>query len=122
VFSFDNTDLLTVVPSSTSNTTGLALRYHDRGYWSGRAGYEWTGTHQPGYLIVPQSNNRAFADVWLTPKPWLSISNELSVTLQNAFAAIPLLRSDGTGADGNFQRYNHFYLETLSANFRPVSE
>lgn len=122
VFSFDNTDLLTVVPSSTSNTTGLALRHHDQGYWSGRAGYEWTGTNHPGYLIVPQSNNRAFADVWLTPKPWLSFGNELSVTVQNAFPAIALLRSDGTGLDGDFQRRNRFYLETLSANLRPVPE
>src|SRR5271165_908381 len=76
LYSVDNTDLLTVVPSSSSNTTGLALRYHDRDLWSARAGYEWTGTHHPGYLIVPQSNNRAFADIWLTPAQWLVFSND----------------------------------------------
>ena len=48
--------------------------------------------------------------------------DELSVTLQNAFAAVPLLRSDGNGLSSDFQRYNHFYLETLSATFRPLPE
>jgi predicted CXXCH cytochrome family protein len=117
VYSFDNTDLQTVVPSSFSNTTGLALRYHDRGYWSARAGYEWTGTHQPGYLLVPQSNNRMFADVWLTPTKWLVFSNDTSVILQNAFPAIAL-----PNMPGDFQRSDRFYFETLSANFRFVPD
>jgi len=115
VYSADNTDLQTVVPSSFSNTTGLALRYHDRGLWSARAGYEWTGTHQPGFLIVPQSNNRAFADVWLTPTKWLVFSNDTSVILQNAFPAIAL-----PNTPGDFQRSDRFYFETISANFRFV--
>ncbi len=114
-YSFDNTDLLTVVPSSFSNTTGLALRYHDRGHWSARAGYEWTGTHDPGYLIVPQSNNRTFADVWLTPTKWLVFSNDINVIIQNAFPAIPLPNTPGV-----FQRRNRFYTETASATFRFV--
>jgi predicted CXXCH cytochrome family protein len=120
IYSIDNTDLLTVVPSSFSNTTGLALRYHDHNYWSARAGYEWTGTHQPGYLIVPQSNNRMFADVWLTPAKWLVFSNDLSIIWQNAFPAIPLVRADGTGASGDFQRNNRYYFETASATLRFV--
>jgi predicted CXXCH cytochrome family protein len=120
IYSIDNTDLLTVVPSSFSNTTGLALRYHDRGLWSARAGYEWTGTHNPGYLIVPQSNNRTFADVWLTPVQWLVLSNDTSIIVQNAFPAISLLRSDGTGLSGDFQRRNRFYINTLSATLRFV--
>ncbi len=119
-YSFNNTDLLGVVPSSFSNTAGLALRYHDHGHWSGRAGYEWTGTHNPGYLTVPRSNNRAFADVWLTPTKWLTFSNETNVIVQNAFRAIPLLRADETGLDGNFQRRNRFYFETVSARARVV--
>jgi hypothetical protein len=98
VYSIDNTDLLTVVPFSSTNTTGLALRYHDANYWSARAGYEWTGTTNPGYLIVPQSNNRVFADVWLTPKKWLVFSNEFSAILQNAFPAIPLVRDEAPAA------------------------
>lgn len=120
IYSINNTDLLTVVPSSFSNTTGLALRYQDRSYWSARAGYEWTGTHHPGYLIVPQSNNRIFSDVWVTPKPWLVFSNDTSILVQNAFPAIPLLRADGSGLSGDFQRRNRIYINTLSATFRYV--
>jgi predicted CXXCH cytochrome family protein len=120
VYSFDNTDLLTVVPSSFSNTTGLALRYHDRGHWSARVGYEWTGTHHPGYLIVPQSNNRTFAHVTLTPIHWLVFTNDTSIIVHNAFPAIPLLRADGTGLPGDFQRRNRFYVNTASATLRFV--
>ena len=42
--------------------------------WSARAGYEWTGTHDPGYLIVPQSNNRSLRELWsyTRPKSWFS--------------------------------------------------
>ncbi len=115
VYSFDNTDLLRVVPSSTSNTTGLALRYQDRGHWSARAGYEWTGTHNPGYLIIPQSNNRTFADVTLTPVNRLIFSNDLSIIVQNAFPAIPLPNIAGV-----FQRRNRFYTDTASATLRLV--
>lgn len=139
-YSVDNTDLLGVVPSSSSNTTGLALRYHDQGYWSARAGYEWTGTHQPGYLIVPQSNNRAFVGVWLTPVKWLVLSNDLNVTVQNAFSAVPLPNTPNAvppspptpltqsfgffiaGLPPTFQRRDRFYTETLSATFRPAPD
>jgi predicted CXXCH cytochrome family protein len=115
IYSIDNTDLLKVVPSSFSNTTGLALRYHDRGLWSARAGYEWTGTHDPGYLVVPGSNNRIFSNVTLTPYKWLVFANDTSVIVQNAFPSIPLLRPDGSGIPGDFQRRNRFYYETASA-------
>jgi len=121
-YSINNTDLLTVVPSTFSNTTGLALRYHDQDHWSARAGYEWTGTHDPGYLIVPQSNNRVFADLTYTPSRWLIVTNDTSVILQNAFPAIATLRADGNGVDGNFQRRNHFYYETLSGTFPVLPE
>jgi predicted CXXCH cytochrome family protein len=120
VYSINNTDLLTVVPSSFSNTAGLALRYHDRGRWSARGGYEWTGTHHPGYLIVPQSNNRASADVTFTPVHWLVFVNDTSIIVRNAFPTIPLLRSDGNGLSGNFQRRNRFYTDTASATLRFV--
>jgi predicted CXXCH cytochrome family protein len=115
LYSIDNTDLSYVVPSSTSNTTGLAGRYHDRGFWSARAGYEWTGTHDPGYLIVPENNNRVFGDVTLTPVHWLVFANDISIIIQNGSPAIPLLRADGTGDVGNFQRRNRFYFETATA-------
>jgi predicted CXXCH cytochrome family protein len=134
VYSIDNTDLLTVVPSSFSNTAGLALRYHDRGYWTARAGYEWIGTHNPGYLLVPRSDNRVFTDVWFTPSPKISLSNDFSVIVQNAFPAVPLPTTDfsapaaaGFGTDiaglpPTFQRRDRFYFETLSATFRLVPE
>jgi predicted CXXCH cytochrome family protein len=115
VYSIDNTDLLTVVPSSFSNTLGLAVRYHDRSLWSARAGYEWTGTHEPGYLVVPRSNNRIFAYATLTPKTWLTFANDLSIVVQNAFPAIPL-----PNTPGDFQRRNRFYFDTLNATFRIV--
>jgi hypothetical protein len=38
--------------------------------------------------------------------------------MQNAFPAIPLLRSDGTGLPGDFQRRDRFYVETASATLR----
>jgi len=124
IYSIDNTDLQYVVPSSFSNTTGMALRYHDRGLWSARAGYEWTGTHDPGYLVVPGSNNRIFTDVTVTPARWLIFTNDLSIIVQNAFPAIPLPNSPGqppgfgtdiAGLPPYFQRRNRFYIETASA-------
>jgi predicted CXXCH cytochrome family protein len=110
VYSPDNTDLLLVVPSSFSNTVGLALRYHPERYWGARAGYEWTGTHHPGFLIVPKSNNRIFADVNLFPVHWLIFTNDTSIIVQNAFAAIPL-----PNTPGDFQRRNRFYTDTADA-------
>ncbi len=107
VYSPDNTDLLGVVPDSSSNTTGMALRYHHGGRWSARAGYEWTGTHNPGYLIVPQSNNRMFGDVTYMPANWLTFTSDTSVIVQDAFPVI--------------QRRNRFYVETISATLRPLS-
>ncbi|HYA23487.1 MAG TPA: cytochrome c3 family protein [Terriglobales bacterium] len=131
VYSIDNTDLQRVIPSSFSNTTGLALRYHDRGNWSARAGYEWAGTHNPGYLVVPGSNNRVFADVTLTPWKELTFNNDLSIIVQNAFPAIPLPNTPGaapgfggdiSGLPPYFQRRNRFYIDTASATFRPVPD
>ncbi len=103
VYSIDNTDLLTVVPSTTSNITGTALGYH-HGAWSARAGYEFTGTHNPGYLIVPGSNNRLFTNVSLVPFPWLMFSNDFSALVQNAF---PM-----------GLRRNRLYTSTTTATFR----
>ena len=137
IYSVDNTDLLKVVPSSSSNTAGLALRYHDAGLWSARAGYEWTGTHNPGYLIVPRSDNRVFGNVTLTPRSWLTLADDIDVIVQNAFPAVPLPFTPGTtplstpGASGSFglniaglpstyQRSNRFYIDTFSTTLRPT--
>ena len=115
IYSINNTDLQTVVPSSTSNTAGLAIRYRAGGLWNARAGYEWTGTDHPGYLIVPGSNNRTFASLWVTPKPWLTFSNDASIVVQNDFAAVPLPNNPG-----NFQRRDRFYTDAASVALRPV--
>ena len=115
IYSIDNTDLQTVIPSSTSNTAGVALRYHKGGLWNARAGYEWTGTDHPGFLIVPGSNNRTSASVWLTPKPWLTFSNDASIVVQNAFPAIALPNNPG-----DFQRRNRFYTDAASASLQPL--
>lgn len=101
IYSPDNTDPLQVVPSSFSNTAGLALRYHPSALWNARAGYEWTGTHDPGYLTDPRSNNRIFGDVMLAPVHWLVFINDTSIIVQNAFPVI--------------QRRNRFYADTADA-------
>jgi predicted CXXCH cytochrome family protein len=128
-YSVDNTDLQMVIPSSTSNTTGVELHYAYGGVWNARAGYEWTGTDHPGYLIVPKSNNRVFASVWLTPKPWLTFSNDTSINVQNAFPspALPSTPSlaqgfggDISGLPANFQRRDRFYTDAASAEIRPL--
>jgi predicted CXXCH cytochrome family protein len=129
LYSVDNTDLQMVIPSSTSNTTGVELHYAYGGVWNARAGYEWTGTDHPGYLIVPKSNNRVFASVWLTPKPWLTFSNDTGIDVQNAFAspALPNNPSQAQGFGGdisglpaNFQRRDRFYTDAASAEIRPL--
>jgi predicted CXXCH cytochrome family protein len=129
VYSMDNTDLQTVIPSTTSNEVGLALRYRSA-LWNARAGYDWTGTHHPGYLIIPGSDNRMFASIWLTPKPWLTFQNDARFDIQNAFAS-PALPNTPTAAQGfggdiaglpsNFQRRNRIYTETASAEIRPLA-
>ena len=129
VYSMDNTDLLTVVPSSTSNTAGLALRYHNR-LLSARAGDEWIKTNHPGFLIVPQDENRTFANLTLTPANWLVLSNDASIIIQNAFPAVPLPNSpnaaqgfggDISGLPAGFQRRDRFYTDAASATMRFVS-
>jgi hypothetical protein len=64
---------------------------------------------------VPRSDNRVFADVSLTPTPWLVFTNDTSVIFQNAFPAIPL-----PNIPGDFQRRTRFYVDTASATFRFV--
>jgi predicted CXXCH cytochrome family protein len=104
-YSPNNLDVLYVVPSSTSNTTGLALRYHSGQLWSARVGYNWTGTQNPGYITVPGSNNRIVTNVVVSPAAWLSFSNDANFIIQNAFPAV--------------QRSNRFYTETAAVSLHP---
>ncbi len=128
LYSPDNTDLQTVIPSSTSDTAGLALRYRS-GLLNARTGYEATKTDHPGFLIVPGSNNRIFASVWLTPKSWLAFTNDTNIDVQNAFPspALPNTPTEAQGFGGdvsglpaNFERRDRFYTDAVSAEIRPL--
>lgn len=105
------------------------MRYHDHGLWSERAGYDWTGTHDPGFLIVPQSNNRIFSDFTLTPASWLTFANDTSIIVQNDFRPIPLpncpgaaagpgFATDIAGLPPDFERRDRFYFNTANAWMR----
>ena len=86
---------------------------------------------------MPQSNNRIFADAWLTPTNWLVFSNDINIIAQNDFQPVPLpstadvspLTAPGAtttfgigiaGLPSTFQRRDRFYTETASATFRFV--
>ncbi len=104
----DNTDPLMVVPATFSNVVGAALHFHSGEIWNVRTGYEWTGTHSPGYVTDPRTNNRVFGDVTLTPVHWLTFSNDASIVLQRSFPVI--------------QRTNHLYVDTAFLTLRPVPQ
>lgn len=106
IYSIDNTDLLRVVPSTTSNTAGWTLGYHHHASWNARVGYEWTGTNNPGYLIVPASSSRIFTNFTATPYSWLMLNNDFTALVQNAFPIV--------------QRRNRFYSTTTAATIRLV--
>jgi len=104
----DNYDPLFVVPSSSSNIAGLVLRFHTDRLWNARAGYEWTGTHDPGYVTDPGTNHRIFGDVTISPVQWLSFSNDGSILLQQSFPAV--------------QRSNHLYVDSTFVTIKPVPQ
>ena len=105
---FDNYDPLLVVPSSFSNIAGFAVRFHSERLWNARTGYEWTGTHDPGYVTDPHTSHRIFGDVTLTPVSWFTIGNDGSINLQQSFPVI--------------QRSNHLYADTTFVTVRPIPE
>jgi hypothetical protein len=104
----DNTDPLYVVPTSFSNTAGTALHFHTAELWNARAGYEWTGTHDPGYVTDPHTNHRVFGDVTITPVHWFTIGNDASMILQQSFPVV--------------QRSNHLYTDTTFVTIKPVPQ
>ena len=104
----DNTDPLFVVPKSFSNVVGTAVHFHSGEMWNARAGYEWTGTHDPGYVTDPRTNHRLFGDVTITPVHWLSFGNEASIVLQRSFPVV--------------QRTNHLYVDSSFVTIKPVPQ
>jgi hypothetical protein len=97
-----------LIPNTSSNVGGAALRFHGGGRWNIRTGYEWIGTHNPGYLIDPGTSHRTFLTTTFMPKPWLNFSNDFSVLLQSNF--------------GSIQRRNRLYLNTSYVTLTPWTE
>ena len=106
VSSPNNFDPFFVVPRSFSNIAGVALRFHTERLWNARAGYEWTGTHDPGYVTDPHTNHRIFGDLTISPASWVSFTNDGSILLQESFPAI--------------QRSNRLYVDSTFLTIRPV--
>jgi hypothetical protein len=96
-----------VVPKTFSNTLGTALRFGHTEHWNLRTGYEWVGTHAPGYLTEPGTSHRAFVSGSLSPYGWLVLSNDLSLLRQHSFPGI--------------QRDNRMYTETSYVTLKPVA-
>jgi hypothetical protein len=96
-----------LVPTTFSNTAGMALKFH-RGEWMARAGYEWVGTHAPGYLTDPQTAHRAFGSAGFSPAKWLTFSNDFSVLLESSAPGI--------------ERTNHLWTNTAYLLVKPVPE
>lgn len=97
-----------LVASTFSNTAGFTVKFHRSQAWNLRSGYEWIGTHAPGYLTDPETAHRIFAGGSFTPKSWVSVSEDFSVLRQSNFPSI--------------QRQNRLYLSTSQVTFQPVSE
>jgi hypothetical protein len=104
----DNTDRLFIVPATFSNIVGAAVHYHSAELWNARVGYEWTGTHDPGYVTDPHTNHRLFGNVTTTPAHWLTLGNDASVVLQKSFPVV--------------QRTNHLYVDTVFVTVKPVPQ
>ncbi|HVJ08515.1 MAG TPA: DmsE family decaheme c-type cytochrome [Acidisarcina sp.] len=120
-YSIDNTDWMLVVPVTTDNTGGLALRYN-RAMLGTRVGYEYTNTHQPGYIVTPGSESRVFLRNTFTPTRFLTLTNDFNARVQNAFpsaghyTSLAPFPGDTTVASESIlrQRRDRFYNETLS--------
>ena len=102
----DNTDPLYIVPVTFSNVVGANLHYHSAQLWNAMVGYEWTGTHDPGYVTDPHTNNRLYGDVTFTPLHWLTVGNDGSMILQKSFPVI--------------QRTSHLYTDSIFVTVKPV--
>jgi len=97
-----------LVPETFSNTAGFSIRFHRGEMWNVRTGYEWIGTHAPGYLTDPGTSHRIFVSGVLSPKSWLSFSDDFSIQRENSFPSI--------------QRDNRLYLNTSYIILKPVAD
>jgi hypothetical protein len=97
-----------LVPATLSNTAGVAVRLHHGERANVRLGYEWIGTHAPGYLTDPETSHRPFVSGSYALTSWLSFGNDFSVLLQNSFPGI--------------QRRNRLWLNTSYLTITPVQE
>lgn len=102
-----------LVPSTFSNTAGLRVKFHRGDSWNLHSGYEWIGTHAPGYLIDPQTSHRVFAGGSLTPNQWVSFTEDFSVLRQSDFQS---------ALQQPFPRSNRLYLNTSYVTLKPVQE
>lgn len=102
-----------LVPSTFSNTAGLGVKLHRGETWNLRSGYEWIGTHAPGYLTDPQTSHRVFAGGSFTPNQWVSFTEDFSVLRQSDFQ---------TATQQPFPRSNRLYLNTSYVTLRPVQD
>jgi len=123
-YSPDNADPLVVVPATFSNIVGEAVRFHTKEFWNFRLGYEWTGTHDPGYVTDPRGDHRIFHDLTITPVKWFSFTNDSSIILQKSFPGVfPLPnQSPGLLTGQPLQRSNHLYMESAFVTIRPVPQ
>ncbi len=104
----DNYDPLFVVPATSSNVAGIDVRFHTDRVWVARAGYEWTGTNDPGYVTDPKTNDRIFGDLTVSPTQWISFTNDASIVLQQSFPAV--------------QRSNHLYVDSSFLTIKPIPQ
>jgi len=107
-YSPDNHDLLLVVARTTSNTLGAVLKLHEGTLWKIRAGYEWIGTQEPGYLTDPGTAHRLLASGNFSPLPWLSFGEDVTLTLHTDFPRI--------------NRRNWLYTSVTSVTLKPIPE
>lgn len=107
-YSPGNSDLRRVIPHTFANTAGVSAVFRSGEVWNVRSGYEWSGTHAPGYLTDPGRGRRIFAEATLSPGTRLSFTEDFSLLLQSKFS--------------NINRSNRFFLNTSYVTLRPVSE
>jgi DmsE family decaheme c-type cytochrome len=106
-YSPDNMDLRRVIPRTTANTLGAVLSLHRGSIWKVRAGYEWVGTHEPGYLTDPGTAHRILVSGSFSPVSWLSVGEDATVVLHSAYAGI--------------DRRNRLYTSMSTLTLTPMS-